>query len=173
MLAAAISGRFVPNFCSRNSIVGSIERPYSHDISPSAEHVLRALGLRGVTPSISFSAPTVSDRERHRVHLVLVERAVLERVLLVAGLLEVPLGEGVGVDDQRAALRQVGDVRLQRGRVHRDEDVRRVARREDVVVGEVELEAGDAGQRAGGRADLGGEVGQRRDVVAEQRGLGR
>ena len=70
-------------------------------------------------------------------------------------------------------LRQVGDVRLQRRRVHRDEDVRRVARREDVVVGEVELEAGDARQRAGGRADLGGEVGQRRDVVAEQRGLGR
>jgi hypothetical protein len=41
------------------------------------------------------------------------------------------------------------------------------------VVGEVELEARDAGQRAGGRANLGGEVGQRRDVVAEQRGLGR
>ena len=107
------------------------------------------------------------------MHLVLVERAVLERALLVAGLLEVPLGERVGVDDQRPAARQVGDVRLQRRRVHRDEHVRRVARREDVVVGEVELEAGDARQRAGGRADLGGEVGQRRDVVAEQRRLGR
>ena len=40
------------------------------------------------------------------------------------------------------------------------------------MVGEVDLEARDAGQRAGGRADLGGEVGQRRDVVAEQRRLG-
>ena len=41
------------------------------------------------------------------------------------------------------------------------------------MVGEVELEARDARQRAGRRADLGGEVGQRRDVVAEQRRLGR
>ena len=62
---------------------------------------------------------------------------------------------------------------LQRGRVHRHEHVRRVARREDVVGGEVELEAGDAGERAGRRADLGREVGQRREVVAEQRGLAR
>ena len=28
----------------------------------------------------------------------------------------------------------------------------------------------DAGQRTGGRADLGGEIGQRREVVAEDRG---
>ena len=41
------------------------------------------------------------------------------------------------------------------------------------MIGEVELEARDARQRAGGRADLGGEVGQRRDVVAENRRLRR
>ena len=40
------------------------------------------------------------------------------------------------------------------------------------MVGEVQLEAGDAGQRAGGRADLGREVGERREVVARQRRLG-
>ena len=39
------------------------------------------------------------------------------------------------------------------------------------MVGEVDLEAGDAGQRAGGRADLGREVRQRREVVAEERRL--
>ena len=61
---------------------------------------------RGVT-STSFSAPTVSDVSGTAWTLVLVERAVLERVLRVAGLLEVPVGERVGVDDQRAALRQV------------------------------------------------------------------
>ena len=103
--------------------------------------------------------------------LVAVERAVLERVRRVAGLLQVALGEGVAVDDQRAAAPQVVEVRLQRRRVHRHEHVRLVARREDVVVGEVDLEAGDARQRAGGRADLGGEVGQRREVVAERRRL--
>ena len=48
-----------------------------------------------------------------------------------------------------------------------------VAGREDVVVGEVELEAGDARQRAGRRADLGREVGQRREVVPDERGLAR
>jgi hypothetical protein len=62
------------------------------------------------------------------------------------------------------AGREVG---LERGRVHRHEDVRGVARRQDVVVGEVQLERGDARQRARGRADLGREVGQRREVVAE------
>ena len=98
--------------------------------------------------------------------VVVAERAVVERVRRVAGLLEVPVGERVAVDDQRAALRQVADVRPQRGGIHRDQDVGLVARREDVVVGEVDLEAGDAGQRAGRRADLGGEVRQRGEVVA-------
>ena len=70
------------------------------------------------------------------------------------------------------AAGHVGDVGLQRGRVHRDEHVRTVAGREDVVVGEVQLERRDARQRARGSADLGREVGQRREVVAEGGGLG-
>ena len=53
-----------------------------------------------------------------------------------------------------------------------DQDVGRVARRHHVVVGEVQLEAGDAGQGALRGADLGGEVRQRRQVVAERRRLG-
>src|SRR5205085_10054645 len=36
-----------------------------------------------------------------------------------------------------------------------------------VLAGEVELEAGDAGQASGGGANLGGEVGQGRDVVPD------
>ena len=107
------------------------------------------------------------------MHLELAERAVLERIRGVARLVEVALGERVLVHDQRAALDEILEVRLQRGRVHRDEHVRLVARREDVVVGEVELEAGDAGQRAGGRADLGGIVRERREVVPEHRRLAR
>lgn len=35
------------------------------------------------------------------------------------------------------------------------------------MVREMQLEAGHTGQRPGRRADLGGEVGQRREVVAE------
>ena len=41
------------------------------------------------------------------------------------------------------------------------------------MVGEMDLEAGDARQRARGRADLGREVRQRREVVAHQRRLAR
>jgi len=105
------------------------------------------------------------------VQLVGGQRAVLQRVAGVADLGQVPLGELVGVDDQVAAARQVLDVGLQRGGVHRDEDVRRVARREDVVVGEMQLEARDAGERARGRADRGREVRHDGQVVAEDRGL--
>jgi hypothetical protein len=50
--------------------------------------------------------------------------------------------------------------------------VRPVAGGEDVVVGEVDLEARDARQRAGGRADLGREVRQRGQVVSEHGALG-
>ena len=49
------------------------------------------------------------------------------------------------------------------------EHVRRVARGDDVVVGDVHLEGRDAGDRAGGRPDLGREVGLGRQVVAEHR----
>ena len=135
------------------------------------EHVLRALGLARRHALDVLERADGERGERHLVHLVLVERAVVERIRGVAGLLQVALVEGVGVDDQRAALRQVPDVRLQRRRIHRDEHVGRVAGREDVVVGEVELEPRDARQRAGRRTDLRREVGQRRDVVPEQRRL--
>ena len=100
----------------------------------------------------------------------LLERAVGQRVRRVAGLVQVLLGERVAVDDQRAAGRQVDDVGLERRRVHRDEDVGLVARRVDVVRAEADLEAGDAGQGARRSADLGREVGQRADVVAEDGG---
>src|SRR5262249_31618093 len=50
---------------------------------------------------------------------------------------------------------------------------RPVSRREDVVVGEVELEARDARERAGGGADLCGKVRERREVVPQKGRLAR
>ena len=91
----------------------------------------------------------------------------------VADLGEVAGGELVGVDDDRRAAGDVGEVGLEGRGVHRDEHVGGVAGGEDVVVGEVQLEAGDAGEGALGGADLRGEVGQRRQVVAHRRGLAR
>jgi hypothetical protein len=101
------------------------------------------------------------------VDAVAAQRPVFERVRVVVGLLEVLLVELVGVDDEGAAVFEVGEVDLEGGRVHGDEDAGLVAGRADVAAGEVELEAGDAGQAAGGRANLGREVGQGRDVVAD------
>jgi hypothetical protein len=60
---------------------------------------------------------------------------------------------------------------LERSGVHGDEDVGAVARGEDVVVGEVDLERRDTRKGALGGPDLGGEVGQCRQVVAERRRL--
>ena len=51
------------------------------------------------------------------------------------------------------------------------EGVEFVARGVDVGRGEVDLEPRHAGERPGRGADLGGEVRQRRQVVAERRGL--
>ena len=48
----------------------------------------------------------------------------------------------------------------------------KLLRREDLGRREVELEGAHAGERAGGCADLGGEIRKRRDVVARERRLG-
>ena len=99
-----------------------------------------------------------------------VKRAVLQRVVGVAGLLEVGAGEGVVVDDQEAAADQGVEVGLERGGVHRDERVGLVAGGEDLMLGEGNLEGADAGQGSGRGADFGGEVGEGAEVVAEEGG---
>ena len=98
------------------------------------------------------------------------QRPVGERVAVVAGLLEVALVEGVAVHDHGADAAEALQLGLERGGVHRHEHVGLVARREDVVVADVDLERRDAGERAGRGTDLGRVVGQRREVVAEDGG---
>src|SRR5207245_3760456 len=92
------------------------------------------------------------------------------RVRRVLRLLKAAVVERVGVHDQRASGREIADVRLERRRVHGDENVGRVARREDVVVGEVELETRDTEEGPCRSADLRREVRKRREVVAEDGG---
>ena len=111
------------------------------------EHVLGALAV------LLGGADRLDRAERQRghrdgLHDVVGELVGLQRVGLVADLREVALGELVGVGDDQAAARQVGDVGLQRRGVHRDEHVGTVARGQDVVVGDLDLERRDAGQRA-------------------------
>ncbi len=137
------------------------------------EEVLRPLRFARRDPVDRLQRLDRHRGERHLVHVEAPERAVGERAHLVARLLEVSLGEGVGVDDQHPTLRHVGEVRLESGGIHGHEDVRLVAGREDVVVGEVHLKAGDTRQGAGRRSDLGREVRERCEVVTHQCGLAR
>ncbi len=111
----------------------------------------------------------VEGRDGDLEERVVLERAVRQRVAGVAGLGQVAGREGIAVDDQGPARGQIHDVRLERGRVHGHEHVGLVARRVDLARREAQLEAAHAGQRAGRRPDLGREVGQRADVVAEDR----
>ena len=104
--------------------------------------------------------------------LVRLERAVLERIAVVARLGQVAVCERVLVDDEDPTRRQIVQVRLECCRVHGDEHVRLIAGREDVVVGEVELETGDARQRACRRPDLSRKIGVGGEVVPDQRRLG-
>ena len=164
-MSGTLANRFSRNADGR--LGGPAEHPGDQ---AEREHVLRAGGV------LAGQAELLDRLDGHpgqvdRVDGVLRERVVLERVGGVAGLGQVAGGEVVGVDDDRGALGQVAEVRAERGGVHRDQHVGRVTRREDVVVGEVDLERRDAGQRALRGADLGGEVRQGREVVAERRRL--
>jgi hypothetical protein len=148
---------------------GRLERPVVEPVHQAErEEILTAVDVL-LAEAHALQGPRVHRRDRHLEHPIWRQRLVLERVLRVPGLPEVVRAERVGVRDDDPVLREVAEVRLERGRVHGDEDIGLVARRPDVTVAEVDLEAGDAGERPGGRADLGREVGQRADVVADDR----
>ena len=159
------------NFSRMNASLCSSSRPYIHDSRPSANMFLARWPSFLVAP-IDSTAPERQRGHRDGLHDVVGQLVGLQRVGLVADLGEVALGELVGVGDDQPAARQVGDVGLQRRGVHRDEDVGTVARGQDVVVGDLNLERRNAGQRPCWCADLGGVIRLRRKVIAEQRGLG-
>ena len=124
------------------------------------EEVARPLGVARGGALEPLDRAADDGRHRHALDLEAVERVVLERVRLVGRLLQVAGGEGVLVDDDRRAALELAEVRPQGGGVHGHEHVGRVARRGDVALGEVDLEARDAGEAAGGGADLGREARQ-------------
>ncbi len=136
------------------------DRPGVHPTDdPESEEVLAALSVAGLGPGLLGGLDGEAghrdfvDRER-------VEGTVVQRVGGVAGLGQVALFEGVAVDDERAAAREVVDIGVKGRRVHGDKDVEVLPRREDVVVADVDLERAHAGDRARGSADLRREVRQ-------------
>ncbi len=131
------------------------------------EEVLGPLGVPGLGsgPARRLDGDA---RHRHRVDGVLGERAVLERVGGVPGLLEVPGLERIGVGDDRGARGQVGEIGLERRGVHGHEEVRHVTGSDDVEVRDVDLEARHSGDRARRGPDLGRIVRQGGQIVAER-----
>ena len=99
------------------------------------------------------------------------ERVVVERARRVPRFAQVALVELPRVGDHQAAGAQVGQVRDERGRIHRDQRVEIVARRGHVVRPELDLERRDAEGRTGRRANLRREVGERGQIVPDQAGL--
>jgi len=101
------------------------------------------------------------------VHLVAAERAIFERVTGNAGELEILLGEAVFVDDDRSPLAQNLQVGDQCGGIHCNENIRRIARRQDIAASEANLEAAHAVGRSGGSAYFRGIVRERAHIVSE------
>ncbi len=98
---------------------------------------------------------------------------VLERIRSDLRFAEIVVREAVAVDDEDAVGLQVFDVGLQRGGVHRHQDVHGVARRVHVTRGKLDLEAADPREGPRRGADFSGVVGEGRQVIAIQRhGIG-
>ncbi len=91
--------------------VPSVGRWYSHDMSPSAKKFFERSASREVMPSIPFSASTVIDVSATACTWKSASEPSSSGLDGVPRLLQVAVVEGVAVDDQRAALRQVADVR--------------------------------------------------------------
>ena len=148
---------------AEGAVGGPVVQPGEH---AEREHVLRPLGvLPGDVEGLQGLDGHRGDR--YGVHVVLLKGVVLKRAALIADLGQVPLSELIGVDDQVAAPGQVLDVGFQGGRVHRDEHVRRVPRREDIVVGELQLETRNACQSACRGPDFGWEIRHGGQVIPE------
>ena len=89
---------------------------------PKRPHVLAAVGVLGTEADL-FHCFEGQLRDVERQHAKAIERAVFERIDLVAGFLEVVRSERAGVDHEQAAGLEHLGVHLERGRVHRHEDV--------------------------------------------------
>ena len=81
-----------------------LERPLVEPVDQAQrEEVLAAVASFAPSP-VSLAAAAVQLVDRHLDQAVALERAVFERVVCVAGLLQVAGAEGVVVDDEDAAV---------------------------------------------------------------------
>ena len=133
------------------------------------EEILAAIGDLRRQPVLADGVPRQLGHRHAEDAVGLLDDRRVQRVRFDLGQLEFFVGEPVLVGDQDAALTQVAEVGDHRRRVHHDQRVERIAGRENLFAGELDLEPGHAGPRAPRCPDLGGEVRKGRDVVAGQR----
>ena len=96
---------------------------------------------------------------------MVVQRAVFERVFFIARARDVAVGKGVDIEDNRAALRDVLEVHLQRRWVHSHQHVGIVARRLNIVRREIDLERTDTEGGSGRRTYFRREIWEGREIV--------
>ena len=144
-------------------LLGAVEQPGEE---AEGEEVLRS-------QNIATTHPGVLDRllgervHRNLDHLVSDERVGADRADVVSGLCEIALVEGVRVDDQGPGRSQVGEVGLESRRIHGDETIGLIARRQNVEIGDLYLERADPGKGSGRCPDLRGKARQGGQVVSE------
>src|SRR5271156_1684381 len=93
---------------------------------------------------------------------------ILERADGDLRLAQIAFAKVIGIDDENAVGFQVRQVHFQRGGIHGDQYVHAVSGRVHVARGEMDLEAADTRQSAGGGANFGGVVRESGQVVAVQ-----
>ena len=129
------------------------------------EEVLAAFALRLGHPRRRRGF-LVQAAHRHRDQAVVIERAVLQRVGIVLGLLQIRRREGVLVRDDDAALLQFRQAYFQGRRVHCDQHKGGVSRRGDALIAKTQLVSADAAQGTNRGTDVRGKIRKRANRAA-------
>src|SRR5207248_597488 len=79
--------------------------------------------------------------DRDRKNAVALEGTVFQRIGLVAGFVQVARSEGIGIDNQDAALFEIPQVRFEGRGIHGNKRIKLVAGRVDLMAAEMNLES--------------------------------
>src|SRR5580692_3864962 len=143
---------------------GAVVEPVAHSES---EEILAAVHALRVQADI-FQRGAGELGELNGKKTIAIEGMIFERADGNLRLAQIAFSEVIGIDDEDAVGFQVRQVHFERGGIHGDQDVHAVSGSVHIARGEMDLEAADTGQSAGGGANLGRVVGKRGQVVAVQ-----
>ena len=167
MLASAISGRLANLVFSQSVVCCRFAAVHPVD-EAEGPHVLGAQHLL-VRQAEILQRLGGMLRDVDGQHLIGGQGAVLQRIAFVARLAEIARRAGAGVDDHRAAGLDRRQIDLERRRIEGDQEVGLVAGGLHTAGAEIDLERRHAVGGPDGCTDLGGEVGEGREIVADHR----